>query len=155
VWVAEKGIHLCSGGSILRLPPCIDQLASWKVAGSGLELFCAIAHCCDILWKLNLTGLVESCAACQLWGFTGVDQQYHWVVHHLIRSWVPPYSSAAQTPAGGSRGQNGWNLAGASRNVEILSDKKPKDIQRSGELRFYFTPMVPDEFRLIIWALNK
>jgi hypothetical protein len=35
--------------------------------------------------------------------------------------------------------------------VEILSS----DIWRSGKLKFYFTPVVPDEFILIIWALNK
>jgi hypothetical protein len=36
-----------------------------------------------------------------------------------------------------------------------LPDKKPRDIQRSGELRFYFMPVVPDEFILIIWTLSK
>jgi hypothetical protein len=50
-----------------------------------------------------------------------------------------------------SRGQNGWYLTGASRNVvEILSDEKPSDTQRSGELRFYFMLAVPDELTLII-----
>jgi hypothetical protein len=39
--------------------------------------------------------------------------------------------------------------------VEILSDERASDTRRSGELRFYFTPAVPDEFILIIWALNK
>jgi hypothetical protein len=34
--------------------------------------------------------------------------------------------------------------------VEILSDKKPRDTQRNGEFRFYFTPAVPDEFALEI-----
>jgi hypothetical protein len=36
--------------------------------------------------------------------------------------------------------------------VEILSDEKSSNTRRIGELRFYFTPMVPDEFRLIIWG---
>jgi hypothetical protein len=39
--------------------------------------------------------------------------------------------------------------------VEILSDEKPSNTQRSGELRFYFMPVVLGEFMLIIWALNK
>jgi hypothetical protein len=39
--------------------------------------------------------------------------------------------------------------------VEILSDEKPSNTQRNGELRFYFMPAVPDEFIFIIWALNK
>jgi hypothetical protein len=39
--------------------------------------------------------------------------------------------------------------------VEILSGEKPNNTQRSGEFRFYFTLAVPDEFILIIWALNK
>jgi hypothetical protein len=39
--------------------------------------------------------------------------------------------------------------------VEILSDKKPGDTWRSGELRFYFMPVVPEEFMLITWAWNK
>jgi hypothetical protein len=34
--------------------------------------------------------------------------------------------------------------------VEILSDKKPRDTQRSGELRFDFTLAVPDELILKI-----
>jgi hypothetical protein len=38
--------------------------------------------------------------------------------------------------------------------VQILSDEKPSNTQRSGELRFYFIPAVPDEFILIIWAKN-
>jgi hypothetical protein len=38
--------------------------------------------------------------------------------------------------------------------VEILSNKKSSDTQRSGELRFYFMPAVPYGFTLI-WALNK
>jgi hypothetical protein len=78
------------------------------------------------------------------------------VVHHFVQSQVPPYSNAAQLLACGSRGQKGWNLTGASRNVEeILSDEKPSDTWRNGELRFYFMLAVPDEFILIIWALNK
>jgi hypothetical protein len=36
------------------------------------------------------------------------------------------------------KGPVGWNLAGASNVVEVWSDKKPGDTQRSGELRFYF-----------------
>jgi hypothetical protein len=39
--------------------------------------------------------------------------------------------------------------------VEILSDKKPSNTRRSGELRYYFTLVVSDEFILIIWAWNK
>jgi hypothetical protein len=39
--------------------------------------------------------------------------------------------------------------------VEILSDEKPSDTQRSGEHRFYFMPVVPDGFTILIWALNK
>jgi hypothetical protein len=39
--------------------------------------------------------------------------------------------------------------------VEILSDEKPRDTWRSGELRFYFMLAVPDGFILIIWAQNK
>jgi hypothetical protein len=39
--------------------------------------------------------------------------------------------------------------------VEILSDEKPSDIWRSRELTFHFTQVIPDEFILIIWALNK
>jgi hypothetical protein len=34
--------------------------------------------------------------------------------------------------------------------VEILSDEKPTDTQRSGELRFYFMPVVPNELTLKI-----
>jgi hypothetical protein len=34
--------------------------------------------------------------------------------------------------------------------VEIWSDEKPSDTQRSGELRFYFTPAIPDELTLKI-----
>jgi hypothetical protein len=67
-------------------------------------------------------------------------------------SQVLPYSGTAQSPADGSKGQNDWNLAGASRNIgEILLDEKSRDTQKSGELRFYFTPVVPDDFILIIW----
>jgi hypothetical protein len=32
--------------------------------------------------------------------------------------------------------------------VEILSDKKPSDAQRSGELRFYFVPVGPDGYHV-------
>jgi hypothetical protein len=39
--------------------------------------------------------------------------------------------------------------------VEMLSDEKQSDTRRSRELRFYFMLVVPDEFILIIWALNK
>jgi hypothetical protein len=39
--------------------------------------------------------------------------------------------------------------------VEILSDKKPSDTQRSGELRFYFMLEVQNQFILKIWVLNK
>jgi hypothetical protein len=39
--------------------------------------------------------------------------------------------------------------------VKILSDEKPSNTPRSGELRFYFTPAVPNGFMLLIWALNK
>jgi hypothetical protein len=39
--------------------------------------------------------------------------------------------------------------------VQIFSDEKPSDTRRSGGLRFYFTPAVPDGFTLLIWALNK
>jgi hypothetical protein len=40
--------------------------------------------------------------------------------------------------------------------VEILSDEKPSDTQRNGELRFYFMPVVPDELTLkISGAPNK
>jgi hypothetical protein len=39
--------------------------------------------------------------------------------------------------------------------VEILSDEKSSDTQRSGDLRFYFTLAVPDDFILVIWTLNK
>jgi hypothetical protein len=35
-------------------------------------------------------------------------------------------------------------------DVEILSDEKPSDTQRNGELRFYFMQAVPDEFALKI-----
>jgi hypothetical protein len=67
-------------------------------------------------------------------------------------SQVPPYSGTAELPADGSKVQNSWNLAEASRNVvEILSNEKPRDTWRSGEFRFYFTPVVPDEFILLIW----
>jgi hypothetical protein len=34
--------------------------------------------------------------------------------------------------------------------VEILSDEKPRDTQRNGELRFHFMPAVLDEFTLDI-----
>jgi hypothetical protein len=34
--------------------------------------------------------------------------------------------------------------------VEILSDEKPSNTQRNGELRFYFTLEVPDELTLKI-----
>jgi hypothetical protein len=41
------------------------------------------------------------------WG-TGAkeDPESHWVARHLVRSRVPPYSNAAQTPAGGTTGQS-------------------------------------------------
>jgi hypothetical protein len=39
--------------------------------------------------------------------------------------------------------------------VEILTDEKPSESQKSGELRFYFMPVVPDGFILLIWALSK
>jgi hypothetical protein len=79
------------------------------------------------------------------------DPEYCWMAHHLIQSWVLPYSGAVQPLASGSRGQNGWYLAGASRNVvETLSDEKPSYTQRSGELRFYFMMVVPDELTLKI-----
>jgi hypothetical protein len=38
---------------------------------------------------------------------------------------------------------------------EILTDKKPSNTRRSRELRFYFTPVIPDGFILLIWALSK
>jgi hypothetical protein len=39
--------------------------------------------------------------------------------------------------------------------VEIMSDKKPSDTQRSGELRVYFMPVVPDELTLKILGLKQ
>jgi hypothetical protein len=39
--------------------------------------------------------------------------------------------------------------------VEILSDEKPSDTQRSGELRFYFMPAVADELTLKILGLQQ
>jgi hypothetical protein len=83
------------------------------------------------------------------------DPEYHWVAHHLVLSWVPPYSSADQPLASGSRGQNGWYLAGASRSVvEILPDEKLSNTQRSRNTHsftlFYFTLAVPDELVLKI-----
>jgi hypothetical protein len=69
---------------------------------------------------------------------------------HLVWSHIPPYSGAAQPLAGWLKGPDGWNLAGVSRNVVKISDKKPSDTWRSGELRFYFTPVVPDGFTLLI-----
>ena len=57
---------------------------------------------------------------------------------------TPPHSSPGSfTPAqpshqsGGSRGQHGWNLSGASRNVAETSTRETKHhTQRVGELRF-------------------
>jgi hypothetical protein len=67
------------------------------------------------------------------------NREYHWVACRLICSQVPPYSVAAQPLASGSRGQSGWNLSGASRNVtEILSYRKPRDIQRSRRTQTLF-----------------
>jgi hypothetical protein len=43
----------------------------------------------------------------------------------------------------------------SSNVVEILTDEKPSDTRRSGELRFYLMPAVPDGFTLLIWALSK
>jgi hypothetical protein len=41
------------------------------------------------------------------WSATGVkeDLEFHWVARHLIQSSIPPYSDAAQLPAGGTRDQ--------------------------------------------------
>jgi hypothetical protein len=83
---------------------------------------------------------------------TKEDTEYCWVAHHLVWSQVPPYSGAAQLPASG---QNSCYLAGASRNiVEILSDEKPSDTQRSRRTPifnlFYFTLAVPDDLVLKI-----
>jgi hypothetical protein len=78
------------------------------------------------------------------------DLEYHQVACHLAWSRVPLHSRAAQLQAGGSRGQNGWNLAGASRNVaEILSYKKPSDTQRSRRSLILFD-VIPDELTLKI-----
>jgi hypothetical protein len=45
---------------------------------------------------------------------------------------------------------------GANRHVdffvEISSDKKPSDTQRSGEFRIDFMPVAPDELTLKIWG---
>jgi hypothetical protein len=63
---------------------------------------------------------------------------------------------AVQLLEGGSRGQNGWYLTGASRNVvEILSDEKPSDTRRSGELRFNFMLAVPNELTLKFLGLKQ
>jgi hypothetical protein len=79
------------------------------------------------------------------------DLECHQVACYLIWSRVPLYSGAVQPLADGSRGQNGWYLAGTSWNVvEILSDEKPSDTQRSGELRLYFVPAVPYKLTLKI-----
>jgi hypothetical protein len=58
----------------------------------------------------------------------------------LVRSQIPPYFGAVQPLASGSRGQKGWYLTGASRNVEeILSEEKPSNTQRSrtNQILFY------------------
>jgi hypothetical protein len=39
--------------------------------------------------------------------------------------------------------------------MEILSDKKPSNTQKIGELRFYFTPVVPDELTFKILGLEQ
>jgi hypothetical protein len=39
--------------------------------------------------------------------------------------------------------------------VEILSYKKPSNTQRSGELRFYFMPVAPDELTVKIHRILK
>jgi hypothetical protein len=84
------------------------------------------------------------------------DLEYHQVVCHLVRSQISPYSGAVQPLAVGSRGQNGWYLTGASRNVvEILSDEKPSNAQRTGELRFYLMLVVPDELTLKILGTHQ
>nr|XP_020039535.1 actin-related protein 3-like [Castor canadensis] len=43
-----------------------------------------------------------------MWSTTGVkeDLEYHRVAHHLVQSGALPYSSAAQPPAGGTRGRD-------------------------------------------------
>jgi hypothetical protein len=46
-------------------------------------------------------------------------------------------------------------LLSGSLVVEILTDEKPSDTQRSGELRFYFMPLGPDRFAYRIWAPSK
>jgi hypothetical protein len=39
--------------------------------------------------------------------------------------------------------------------VEILTDEKPSDTRRSGELRFYFTLAGQDGFTYHIWTFSK
>ena len=68
---------------------------------------------------------------------------------------TPPHSSLGSfTPAqpshqsGGSRGQHGWNLSGASRNVAETSTRETKHHTRQvGELRFIM-PVGPEELTL-------
>ena len=65
--------------------------------------------------------------------------------HSSLRSFTPAQQSHQ---CGGSRGQHGWNLAGASRNVAETStrEKKPHT-RRVGELRFIM-PVGPEELTL-------
>ena len=68
---------------------------------------------------------------------------------------APPRSSRGSSALtrlshqfGGSRGQHGWNLAGASRNVAETSTRETKhQTGRVGELRF-ITPVGPEELTL-------
>jgi hypothetical protein len=79
------------------------------------------------------------------------NPEYCWVAHDLFWSQVPPYSGVVQLLAGGSRSQKVWYLAGVSRRVvEILSDEKSSDTQRSGEHRFCFMSQVSSHSKF--WA---
>jgi hypothetical protein len=72
------------------------------------------------------------------------DLEYCHAAHYLLWSHVLPYSSSAQPLAGGSRGQNGWNLTGASRNItELLFNEKPSNTQRSKRTQTLFDASSP------------
>jgi hypothetical protein len=65
------------------------------------------------------------------------DPEYHWMVCHLIQSFVPtPMQPSCWLVAqGASQLESHWGLQDV---VAVCSDKKPSDTGRSGELRFYF-----------------
>lgn len=75
---------------------------------------------------------------------TKEDPKYRRVEHRLVRLRSSPAFLQLHRSPGGSKGQNGWGLAGASRNVTAPraapTSEKPSDTGRGGEFSSHTRP---------------